>query len=1058
MSIAFKSKIAKVGFGMLAATSMLVGSSALAVDCYQFTSNLKVGSRGEAVRQLQMRLNSDPATKLAVAAGTAGSMGNESTYFGPATRTAVMKYQAVKGFAQVGNTGPMTRAALNSSCSTTGGGVVTPTPTTGPVSAMLATTNPAASTLVAGQATANLAQFTFTGTGTVTNVVLQRVGVSSDSTLSNVYLFDGATRLTDAASVASNGMVTFNVPAGLFMVNGMKTITVKSDVLLGTSGQTVGVKLVSFMTSGSTTAMSANISGNIHSVASATLASVTAGTVTPSGATINPASNVTLWQSTLSISERDVMMKRLALRNTGSAPASAFQNFKLFVNGVQVGTAAGVDSMGYVTFDLANSPVTLAAGSRVVRVDADVVSGASRTVQFSLRQAADVDFVDSSFGVNVTPTSTPWAGTANTISGTSGGSLTIEKDVTSPSTNLTLGGNDMNLGTFKFTAYGEPIKIETLRATFETSDDDVNSLRNGRILVNGVQYGSSSTLLEDTTTPGYTSYTLNYTVYPGTPVMVTIQADAFDNDGTNNLTAGDTILAQIEVGSSNATRVDSLGSFNAPAATVNANSLTVASASISLTENTTYADQTVVLPFTNAKIGSWNLAGSSVEDVLLTTLSFDVDAVSDTTFTNGDLTNLSVVVKNSSGAIVAAPAPLGIVAAADNNFSINYTLVKNTNLTIELFANLASDGVGTIGAADSFKTDLSVTGTSMISGQAVSALDVNGQDNVFGTASITATVDASSPTASIVHDNQTVTTAAFRFAAVTSGYNVTDLTFTVADATAVSNVILMDGSTVVATKPGATTVIFNGLNWNVPANTNKVLTVQLQLGTVGIGAGSTGSALTTTLTAFTAQSVATGVSAAGTETNPAGAAHYVYAATPSIAKVTLSSDDARLQNGENTLVRFTISSNGGPIEWSRLFFEVSKSDDPVLTNATLWDVTGGANVEVAGTDTLTDVGAADAAGTIEFDATAVQSVSGSKTYELRITASAVDIDVDSVVTKLAQDAAFAASATPATLEGADADATIIWSDLSASGHSTSTTDWTTDYGVRNLPISQTISS
>jgi len=254
---------------------------------------------------------------------------------------------------------------------------------------------------------------------------------------------------------------------------------------------------------------------------------------------------------------------------------------------------------------------------------------------------------------------------------------------------------------------------------------------------------------------------------------------------------------------------------------------------------------------------------------------------------------------------------------------------------------------------------------------------------------------------------------------------------------------------------GVETINFAGLTWNVPANQNKVLTVKLNLGGVGINAGTSGGALTTTLTAFTATSKSTGVSATGTEADPAGAIHHAYAAIPTIAKETLTN---KLTNGENALIRFSVAPTGGSIEWSRLFFEVSKSADPILTNATLWDVTGGANIEIAGTDTLTTVGATNTSGTIEFDATAVQALSGSKTYELRITASAVDIDVDNVVTKLAQDAVYAAPTTAAAVEAADADVTIIWSDVSASSHGTGTSDWNGDYGVKSLPLSQTIQS
>jgi peptidoglycan hydrolase-like protein with peptidoglycan-binding domain len=1095
--------VAVLFFGAVA----LSAKTAEAADCSTFTSTLRQGMNNSQVKCLQQTLNEKGFT---VSATGAGAMGLETSYFGPRTKAAVMSFQSSMGLVVDGIFGPISRAAIatsggsmsmtypagcssssgfstttGQSCSsgsmtmtypagctatttysaTTGqlcsaGTTTTTTTQTGPVTATLSSDNPVSGTLVAGQATADLAHFAFNGSGTVTGVTLQRLGVSADTTPSNVYLFNGATRLTDAASVANNGMVTFTDPSGLFTVNGPMVLSVRSDIAASTSGQTVGFMLASFTTSAGT--VNANLSGNIHTVAAATLATVVFGTVTPTGATLNPGPAVTLWQSTLTVSNRDVLLKRFSLRNVGSAQASAFANFKLYVNGVVVGTAVGLDINGYVTFDLMASPVTLVSGSRVVRVESDIVSGASRTVNFSVRNAADADFVDSSFGVNVAATTVP-AGPAgnNTISGTSGGTLTIEKDSSSPSGDVTLSGNDVVLAVYKVTAFGESIKIENGRFTFAASNGAVGSLRNGRIMIGGVQYGSTATLNEDSQGTPYTQYTLNYTVVPGVPVLVEQRADIFDNDGTNSLVATDTIIGEWSTGSSNAQRLDSLGSFNAPAADVNANTTTARSASITLTKNATYANQNTDLPATAFKIGSWNLDGSSVEDVLLTTLGFEVDEVTNATFSEADLTSMYVVVKDSSGNVVYSGTPLATVAATSNNFSLNYNLVKNASVTIELYSNLGS----TVTASDSFNTGLVVTGTALVSGTAVTAAEVTGQTIIYAAASITATQDASTPVASNAYDNQTVTAAAFKFDAVTAAYDITDITFTLANATVASQVQLYDGVTLVASKSGAATVTFNGLAWNIPANTNKVLTVKLVLVGVGIGGGTSGSSQLVTLTAFTADNKSTGVSAAGTESNPAGKAMYAYAAVPTIVRQNLPT--TVLAAGTQVLAKFDVVSSGGTIAWKQILFDITKIAAPTIASVELWDVTGGGNTIVTAAEVFQN-GTGGVATTCSSDNTVCEllitvgtdaddnveeQVSGTKSYEVRATIAGTLAAANSITTSIQSNLAYAASAIFTTAENDNTvdDATFVWSDQSAASHDTGTADWVNESLVKTLP-------
>ncbi|NDB59105.1 hypothetical protein EB001_11710, partial [bacterium] len=78
---------------------------------YVFTRSLTLGSSGSDVRQLQVFLNTKGYT---ISSSGTGSRGNESIYFGPATKAALIRYQIANGIKPAsGFFGPVTRAKVN---------------------------------------------------------------------------------------------------------------------------------------------------------------------------------------------------------------------------------------------------------------------------------------------------------------------------------------------------------------------------------------------------------------------------------------------------------------------------------------------------------------------------------------------------------------------------------------------------------------------------------------------------------------------------------------------------------------------------------------------------------------------------------------------------------------------------------------------------------------------------------------------------------------------------------------------------------------------------------
>ncbi len=99
-----------LGGGVVAVVTTPSSTDTATSKNYTLSRDLKLGSTGEDVRVLQKFLNTHGAL---VAQTGAGSAGNETTYFGPATKKALALYQAKKGINPTsGYFGPLTRSMV----------------------------------------------------------------------------------------------------------------------------------------------------------------------------------------------------------------------------------------------------------------------------------------------------------------------------------------------------------------------------------------------------------------------------------------------------------------------------------------------------------------------------------------------------------------------------------------------------------------------------------------------------------------------------------------------------------------------------------------------------------------------------------------------------------------------------------------------------------------------------------------------------------------------------------------------------------------------------------
>jgi hypothetical protein len=944
-----------------------------------FTRNLTVGSTGQDVKCLQVLLNTNGYT---LAATGAGSPGMETSYFGPITLVAVKSFQVAKGWTPANQVGPLTRAALNALLgSTTGGGTTTPviTPTGAGLTVQLAYDNPAAAIVVAGQGLAQLAKFTFVNGDNapvkVTSFKVNRIGVSADADLANVYLMQGATRLTDAASVSS-GVVNFNDATGLFTIPSMGsvTITIASDICNTTNcstivGQTIGASIAAatnITTNASSVKGNFPITGNLFTVSNASLATVIFGSSANSPSTnssLNPQNDYVIWQNSTVIGTRAVTMSRIAFRVIGSVYATDLQNFRLNIDGVNVGSAvANADANGYVTFDLSSSPVSLQTGTRLIKVMANIVNGSSRNFYTSIRVAADANFVDSQYGVNIAPTTTTTSTTAFTLAdvttGTqtiASGTVTVAKTTDSPSGNIVNTASNAVLGKYTFTAAGEPVKITDLyvRAIYTnvanggatTNDCSAGvctsvaqfKLRNGALYANGVQVGST-TDISPAAAGTHFSLGSSMIVTPGSPVTLEIRGDIYDSILLNDVHATDTIVAEIVGTASNAQAMTSLATVTAPAAgtVVDGNTLTVSAGGLTLAKYTAFTDQSIVAPVTNAKIAHFTLTANTTEAVNLNTI------VADTTFLSSWATNLYVKYGNNETTRIANPSGTALA----NSWSINYQLPIGQTIDVIVYADISSSA--TSGSAVGAKVRVSgVTANSATSVCAGTNTDcstyavLSGQTLTYTSGLATVATDNSTPVAAAIAGGQQVTAAAFKFTASYDSYTITEAKFTVpANADAViQSLVLKDGSTVLGTVPfDGTQFWVTGLNVPVAANTTKVLTADLILSTPFTNWDGTNGVITTGKNVLVTLSYVKALNSQGAvKTTPvgsgitlatthAGNALYVYKSIPTFTlKNDITGQGASLTAGSSTpLYHFQVSADAkGPVSLKQLKFTVA---------------------------------------------------------------------------------------------------------------------------------------
>ena len=268
----------------------------------------------------------------------------------------------------------------------------TPAPT-GPLSVSLAPDSPAAKTITLNASGVDFLKVRFSGSGTLNSLVLKRQGAGQTDDFSNVYIYDGARRLTSGKTFSSStGEVTFlvNVP-----VSGTKDLSVVADMAsANTAGNVNYISLISVGASG--TVSGTPVNGNNMSTSGASSGRLD---VAITGSLSNPTvgqKQAELSQFKLTANTEGASVRRLTMLNDGSLKPSDLTNVTL-----KAGTnswSGSVTSDGYLVFDLGSGFTIAKGGNAIFKVYGDVGGKAAETIDLYFENAADLYAVGDQYG------------------------------------------------------------------------------------------------------------------------------------------------------------------------------------------------------------------------------------------------------------------------------------------------------------------------------------------------------------------------------------------------------------------------------------------------------------------------------------------------------------------------------------------------------------------------------------------------------------------------------------------------------------------------------------
>jgi hypothetical protein len=803
-----------------------------------FDVNLKQGISGDNVKCLQIVLNTDAATKVADTG--AGSPGNETTYFGPLTKAAVIKFQE-KYAASVltpwgltsgtGFVGSTTRTKLNELLGTGAGTGTGEVGTAATVS--LASDTPAAAQVALNAQDVVFTKIRFSAGATaytVTQIVISRGGVSADADISAIKLYDGATQLgsTQALNTTTH-KATFTGLSWEIPAYGVKYLTVKASVAaLGTAtvGDSVqlGITTASGITATATPTGTFPIMGNARTIAGIQVGELfVAKRDTPATNTAMLSGSVdqeiACWRFTATSSE-GFNVDSIRITHVGTAARTDVSNLKLKVNGVQIGsTVAALDNQNSATFDLSASPLGIIANqAKDVCAYADIASGiwTSRTIIFEITQYTDVVAYGANTGGAVTvsynDTTAFYRQTGNTMTVGQGAlTITLDAALNPASQSYVKGTMNRDIVAIKFsTASTEGVRVTKLRFTLTGTSAAATDISNITLWDGSTQIAGPASVIGSYVTFGANTIGWDTTglfdVAASQTKTIVVKADIPLGATTNH----GVILSLAAAGDVWADGLNSQYDLPSGSVSVSAtgNEHTISGyGSLAVAKSTQSPPaQTYVKGSTGKVFTKVSLTAGAGEDITITSITVYCETSDHLSCSSGYISNAKILKSDGTqfGTTVASP-----IASA--SFSGSLTVPASQIETISLVADIPSTSNAT-----SVHLDINTASSDMTSTGGASGVDISetgsatGNTMTVGAGSLDVSAAATPGDQTRIIGGSEVPFAAFIFKAGTgedirvTRVKLNSVTTSSGTTTDVSSIALYDGATRLTTQKSLT--------------------------------------------------------------------------------------------------------------------------------------------------------------------------------------------------------------------------------------------------------------